>query len=321
MSTSQITKFRENRIKSLNSMNIDDVELISFNNYVDDENENANVNNENNNQVNQQPETESTYEESSSEKDSSSNEDEDEMQIIPEDPLPEVLPVSNVVKPVNNITERIVVRSIDDISIFSNINNNNGNIFKNDDKCKKVFILLSAWFKYGYYKSNDTSILRKKVDDKSLNGFLYEADFSIDIRNNYICGIIKKDNHELIVPLFNKPDGIYTKFEIKVDPFGKIESHKSGKYINITENGIVSNYYGDGFTCFINPIILHVDGADVIELSQSERKDSENFVIRNEGKTFIVVSSDPFVTDEDFKNFLQKGEISLDTKKKSSVTR
>lgn len=319
MSNNQIKKSRENRINSLNSMNIEDVELIDFYKDSDD-------------QYQEEPEEHSASSHFNNNDNNAETNDEDDVEnnddVVDENEnfnkqtnTPNVLPISKVRRQVNNKTNKIIASSIDDINIFSNINNNRGRIFANEDKCKKIFSLLSAWFKYGYYKSDDTTLLRKKINYRDFNEFLYNAIFSIDIRGGYICGIIKKGNDELIVPLFEKPDSIYTKFEINVNEYSEISSIKSGKYINITEDGIINNVFGDSFSLFSQPIILHVDGANVENISQSKRKNDRNFVIRNEGKTFIVVSSNPFASDNDFIDFLHRGEISVKPGEKSLVTR
>ena len=212
--------------------------------------------------------------------------------------------VNNVVSYVHNIGE---TRDFDIVDLLITIDFNNDVVNKlfyknpNSGQRKMDYHYLSSYFKYGHYRHND-------IDSRNLpKRYKYLADaheskliYKIYNDKTYICGSIRFDNKDVLVPLFETKlkasDNTEVPYDIKIT--GSISFNRDSDVYTINQDGTIKILDSKTYS----QLVIFSSGRN--EVSKKEARESKLFSVRNEGKTFAVVSTDPFVTKDDFENYL-----------------
>lgn len=190
----------------------------------------------------------------------------------------------------------------------------------NPDDIKKLTHLLRSYFVYGYYKSsnekeqiisniakNQIPQLVRNINPKAINKIkdLINDDYKFLIIPYNQKGLLVARIGQVDIPLLitNPQLGEY---------FGDIEISSKLKYEHITDTESTvlvdpADFKSSElnteklFKAFNEPIILSASSAEFESLDQSQK----DYVYKNNGNTFLLVSADPFISNENFRDFLE----------------
>ena len=199
-------------------------------------------------------------------------------------------------------------------------------------KINGLYLGLSSYYKYGHYKNSDTDRLRSYLSNiiknkrdidrilSSLKGAkLYYIPYSYNNKNtSAISAILKFGEDELIIPLLisNKAVSERVPFEGNISAdfsnFDRDNSSSNGEStIQLYNNGqsIISDVFGEEYSVIGDPMILskHDDENFFDKVSKTR------FYKDNVGKTMLVISSDPLLTEDDLYLYVKADKNSLFT--------
>lgn len=187
----------------------------------------------------------------------------------------------------------------------------------NPGDVKKITNLLRAYFVYGLYKT-DTPKLAERSNKVRSN-------FDKSVRKINPSAVTKVRNlmtqpHQFMIVPYNQKGLLVARIgEVDIpllitDPLigpysGDIEIASEFKYVNGNPNVYnidISDFKSSSinteglFHVFTEPIVLAVSEEELEMYNQDQR----DWIIRNNGRTFFLVSNNPFIDDVDFREFL-----------------
>ena len=187
----------------------------------------------------------------------------------------------------------------------------------NPEDIVKLTNLLRSYFVYGYYKTNNSELNTRHNKAKSKLPQL--------IRNinpavaNKIIELLNLPHKFVVLPYNQKGILVARIGQVDIpllitDPLigeysGDIELASIFKYVNDSPNTYevdLADFRNSAintnkiFNVFSEPAILSASSNELVDFEESQAK----WVKNNNGRTFLLVSNDPFIDDDDFKNFL-----------------
>ena len=201
---------------------------------------------------------------------------------------------------------------------------------RSESKIRKIYLGLSSYYKYGYYKDNNTSSLydylyRELKSKKDANRIiaslsdakLYLMPYSYNNKNTSVLTVnIKFGNDDLNVPLMvtNNAVSEKTEFNGDINPTfvegGRDQISSNGENSKIIYGSEFEDIgFGDVFRIVGDPMILSKSD----DLDFQDKVSKERFYRDNVGKTMMVISSDPLSSQDDYWRFLRSDKETLFT--------
>lgn len=188
-----------------------------------------------------------------------------------------------------------------------------------DDRHKLQYFL-AAYFMFGYYKEDPKRIKQIKNvflgDDKietlvdtistvsSWNFKLVPCTLRDEERKSILCAELDGALIPIVITntVINEVEDLKGTFELT--GWSQRVNTKGNKFIELSKLPIILSKS--------QPYVLVSDKVDVVEKEVQENNDK--FYDKNDGKTFIAISVDPFTTENDFNNYLTyKEDLSYTT--------
>lgn len=188
---------------------------------------------------------------------------------------------------------------------------------KNPEDIMKLTNLLRSYFVYGYYKTNNLQLNARNNKAKSKLPQLVR-----NINPSAVNKIVELLNlpHKFIILPYNQKGLLVARIgEVDIpllitDPilgeyYGDIEIASKFKSVNDSPNTYevdLSDFRNSAintnrfFTAFDEPVILSASSNELLDFTESQA----NWVRKNNGRTFLLVSNDPFIDGDDFREFL-----------------
>lgn len=243
----------------------------------------------------------------------------------------------NVVIPKNSATQIItsaetMVEFYND-ALFSVYKSSENNLFKaikvtDPNKAKRITYMLAYYYLNGFYKTDTDkeNMIHNKIMrglSKSVSQYVgsgYYKDINAILNSDFEFHIVPFNNKGLLVARINYKENIIDIPLLVTNPtFGKYNgdiqinsdikkiSNKSTTFSIEPNNFITSNINPNRlFRAKPEPIILSVEKDELDQYSEEQKAFINK---KNNGNTFLLISTNPFISDQDFNAFLNQTKV------------
>lgn len=195
----------------------------------------------------------------------------------------------------------------------------------NPGDIKTLTYLLRSYFCYGYYKTSTPELAMRSKDakkrllafvrDLKVRGLGSKVKDLLDLPHQFF--IIPYNGKGLLVAKLGQTDIPLLITDPQIGPYnGDIETASKLQYIDDVPNTYqirLSDFINSEintekmFRAFRQPVVFAVTDEELSTFDDSQKKwvNADNKSKSNNGRTFLVVSGDPFMDDSNFKDFLK----------------
>nr|DAE19959.1 MAG TPA: protein of unknown function DUF2075 [CrAss-like virus sp. ctYsL76] len=195
----------------------------------------------------------------------------------------------------------------------------------NPGDIKTLTYLLRSYFCYGYYKTSTPELAMRSKDakkrllafvrDLKVRGLGSKVKDLLDLQHQFF--IVPYNGKGLLVARLGQTDIPLLITDPQIGPYnGDIETASKLQYIDDVPNTYqirLSDFINSEintekmFRAFRQPVVFAVTDEELSTFDDSQKKwvNADNKSKSNNGRTFLVVSGDPFMDDSNFKDFLK----------------